>query len=135
MLDLSVDPLYNLWQQIEEEITVYEVELGKKFVRAKNELEGEMTIKKNKLLLSELIHDPFKDRSTKYEPLPIPSTILFLEKPENLTHSLASRQLICKPCTPFVPEWKETAANKVGISVQGDCGWDQRKGGRLYREL
>jgi hypothetical protein len=38
--------LHNSWQQIEEEIAVYEVELGKKLVHANIKLEREMTIKK-----------------------------------------------------------------------------------------
>jgi hypothetical protein len=39
-------------------------------------------------------------------------------------------KLLCKPCTPFVPERRDTNANKNSLSIQGDCCWDQGKGAK-----
>jgi hypothetical protein len=140
MLDLAVDPFHNSWQKIEEEILVAEVALGKQIVGDNIKLEAKMTIAKKKVLVAEYLHNPFKYRATKYDPLTAPGLVSFLkETPESeLTYSSKVKdkkllgKLICKPCTPFVPERRVANANKTGLSVQGDCRWDQRKGGRAY---
>jgi hypothetical protein len=84
-------------------------------------------------LLSELLHDPF-DQAVDY---PMCHTFfggarkphLFIGIERQKASRQANLQTMHSMCTPFVPEWKETAANKVSISVQGDCWWDQMKGG------
>ena len=140
MLDLSIDPFHNSWSKIEEEIAVVEVELGKKIVKDNVRQEAKTTLERKKVLVAEYLHNPFKYRPTKFDQLTEPGSIVFFSAltESEPTYSAKAKvkkdvaKLLCKPCTPRVPERIVVKAQKTGLSVQGDCRWDQRKGGRSY---
>jgi hypothetical protein len=50
----------------------------------------------------------------------------------DLLHKKQVHHLICKSCHPVYAEREKANEEKTGISVQGDCCWEQRKGGRAY---
>jgi hypothetical protein len=115
MLDLNVDPMQSAWSQIEQEIGVVEINIGKQIVVENVKLEAELTGT-----------EPFVQRING-PPLPFKYPITL----DNYTEKIGR----CKQC------WKRPKLSfegailkkkKTGLSVQGDCRWDQRKGGRAY---
>jgi hypothetical protein len=115
MLDLSVSPMQSSWSRIEQEIGIDEIKIGKQIVDDNAELEARLTGS-----------EPFTERLNG-PPMPFKYPITN----ETYTEKLGR----CKQC------WKRPKKSyegellkkkKTGLSVQGDCRWDQRKGGRAY---
>jgi hypothetical protein len=127
MLDLAVSPFARTWQQVEEEIAIVEVEVGKKIVDMNIQLE----IKKTKERQQSIVVDRLHNRSLahlaprEYLPLTTPESVDLLDKKQ-------VHHLICKSCRPVYAAREKENEKRTAISVQGDCRWDQRKGGRAY---
>jgi hypothetical protein len=115
MLDLAVSPMQTAWSQIEQEIGIKEIELGKRIVESNAKLEAEITGT-----------EPFTNRIDG-PPMPIKFPIT----EETYTQKLGTCAVCWKrPRKSF--EGMQLLKKKTGLSVQGDCRWDQRKGGRAY---
>jgi hypothetical protein len=127
MLDLGVSPFKATWQKVEEEIAIVEVEVGKKIVDDNIKLEIKLTKERDLGVLIDRMHGRSEEHKSPKEYLPLTDIDTVDVDDKKQVH-----HLICKPCRVVVAERKEANKNKTPISVQGDCRWDQRKGGRAY---
>jgi hypothetical protein len=125
MLDVAVSPFKKTWYKVEEEIGIVEVEVGKKIVDQNIRLEITMTKEKQTGIVRDRLHGRFPKPPRECVPLTDPKFV-------NLQDKKQVNDLFCKACSPVFGDRQEANANKTGISVQGDCRWDQRKGGRAY---
>jgi hypothetical protein len=127
MLDLGVSAFKKTWQKVEEEIAIIEVEVGKKIVDKNIKLEIKLTKERDLGVLIDRIHRRSEQHKSPKEYLPL------TDKNEiNVDGKKQVHHLICKPCRVVVGARQEANKNETPISVQGDCQWDQRKGGRAY---
>jgi hypothetical protein len=128
MLDVAVSPFKKTWYKVEQAIGVVEVEVGKKIVDANIQLEIQKTKERDSGIISDRLHGRSLEHRPPEEYLPL-TPLDFIPDPANKKEV---DRLICKPCRPIYGERMRANKNKTGISVQGDCRWDQRKGGRAY---
>ena len=112
---------------MEEAIAIVEVELGKKIVDKNIELEIHLTKEKKRKIVLDRMHGRSQEQVS-------PEEIVMLTDPFSVDVLDESQvhQLICKPCRPLYSERQKANKGKTAVSVQGDCRWDQRKGGRAY---
>jgi hypothetical protein len=102
------------------ETGIVEVEVGKKVVDQIIRLEMKLTKEKQKGIVRNWLHGWSPKPPGECVPLMDPKLV-------NLEDKKQVHHLICKACRPIFGDRQEANGNKTGISVQGDCRWDQKK--------
>jgi ribosomal protein L31 len=111
MLDITVSPFKRMCEKVEEEISIIQLQVGKKIVDQNIQLEMKLMNEKQQSILFEQRHG----WSSK-ENLP-PEEYLPLTDPDKKQ----VHHHICRPCHPIYSGRQKANKGKSAISVQRNC--------------